>query len=156
PFNPFEPKAAADTLRKIEQFVSSHSPILASCTVKNPTYLPLTIRIGVRLKPGWIPAYAAELLNTALQRFLAPWAYDESAEIIFGGRINISLIINFAKERPYVDYVAHLKLLTPDGSEVPENLRPDVILVSAPKHLIDIISEVRYEEEFFVGINYMM
>jgi hypothetical protein len=164
PFNPFEPKAAADTLRKIEQFVSSHSPILASCTAKNPTYLPLTIRIGVRLKPGWIPAYATELLNTALQRFLAPWAYDESAEIIFGGRINISLIINFAKERPYVDYVAHVKLFTLER-EVPENSYgiteipgggPDVILVSAPNHQIDIISEVRYKEEFFVGINYMM
>jgi hypothetical protein len=167
PFNPFEPKAAADTLRRIKQFVSSHSPILASCTVKNPTYLPLMIRIGVRLKPGWIPAYATELLNTALQRFLAPWAYDESAEIIFGGRINISLIINFAKERPYVDYVAHLKLFTLDGDvprEVPENSYgiteipgggPDVILVSAPNHRIDIISEQRYEEEFFVGINYM-
>jgi Baseplate J-like protein len=167
PFNPFEPKAAVDTLRKIKQFVLSHNTMLASCTVKNPTYLPLMIRIRVRLKSGWIPAYATELLNGALQRFLAPWAYDESAEIILGGRINISRIINFAKECPYVDYVAHIKLYTLDGDvrrEVPENSYditeipgggPDVILVSAPKHLIDIISEERYEEQFFVGINYM-
>jgi hypothetical protein len=168
PFNPFEPKAAVDTLRRIKQFVLLHGPILKNFTVKSPTYLPLKIRIGVRLKPGWIPEYATELLDIALQRFLAPWAYDESAEIIFGGRINVSLIINFAKERPYVDYVAHIKLFTLDGDlwrEVPENSYgiteipgggPDVILVSAPNHQIDIISEERYEEELFVGINYMI
>jgi hypothetical protein len=167
PFNPFEPKAAVDKLRTIEQFVLLHSPILASCTVKNPTYLPVKIRIGVRLKPGWIPEYAAESLDRELQRFLAPWAYDKSAEIVFGGKINTSLIINFAKERPYVDYVAHIKLFTQVDNDWPEVLEnsygitkipgggPDVILVSAPNHLIDIISEERYEEHFFVGINYM-
>ena len=167
PFNPFEPKAAVDTLRRIEQFVLLHGPILASFMVKSPTYLPLMIRIGVRLKPGWIPEYATELLDIALQRFLAPWAYDESAEIIFAGKINVSLIINFAKERPYVDYVAHIKLFTlsdNDWREVPEDSYvteipgggPDVILVSAPNHRIDVISDERYEEEYFIGINYMI
>ena len=30
--------------------------------------------------------------------------------IVFGGEINTSLIVNFVEERPYVDYVAGIKL----------------------------------------------
>ncbi len=169
PFDPFEPRLPADVLAQIEAYLLQHAPALAQVQVKNPTYVRLKTRLGVRLRADGNPGYFKSLLNEELQRYLAPWAYDRSAEIVFGGRINASLIVNFLESRPYVDYVAGIKLFTSlDGQpyepyetsgvaqlgEV-SALAPDAILVSDRAHEIDLIAEEGYEQEYFTGINYM-
>lgn len=169
PFDPFEPKLPADVLWQIEQYLAKHSPPFTRLVVKNPTYVRLKARLGVRLHKDANPGYYKNVLNEELQRYLAPWAYDRSAEIVFGGRINTSLIVNFLEERPYVDYVAGIKLFTSldgqhftlygelgdDQLEDVSVLAPDAILVSDRSHQIDLITEEGYEQEFFTGINYM-
>ncbi len=167
PSDPFEPKAPADTLLEIERYLLARSAPLARFTVKNPRYVQLKVRFHVRFREGYNPGYYRPLLNEELQRYLSPWAYDESAEIVFGGKINANLIVNFVEERDYVDYVAGITLFTsPDGAaftEVPADGdvytvaagAPDVILVSARQHEIDLITEEVYVEEAFIGINYM-
>lgn len=164
PFNPFEPKSPADVLFQIEKYLKKQSAPFTKFIVKNPTYLRLKVRIGVRLRSNSNTGYYLSLLNDELQRYLAPWAYDDSAEIVFGGRVNSSLIVNFVEERPYVDYVAGIKLfLLPDDLHpIPYDadgpsaiLPPDAVLVSDRSHTIDPIAEEGYEEEFFSGINYM-
>lgn len=169
PFDPFEPRLPADTLLQIEQFLAKHSPAFARLKVKNPSYVRLKARLGVRLRQDDNPGYYKTLLNEELQHYLAPWAYDRSAEIVFGGRISTSLIVNFLEERPYVDYVAGIKLFTsldgqhftlygePAGDQLEDVsvLAPDAILVSDRSHQIDLITEEGYEQEFFTGINYM-
>lgn len=164
PFDPFEPKLPADVLLSIEQYLASHSAPFARFRVSNASYMRLKVRLGVRLRDDGNPGYYKTLLNDELCRFLAPWAYDSSADIVFGGQINASLIINFVEKRPYVDYVAGLKLFisvdgrsfttwTPgaEGSRLP----PEAILVSDHSHEIDMIAEESYEAEFFTGISYM-
>ena len=164
PFDPFEPKLPADVLLRIEQYLASHCAPFARFRVSNPSYLRLKVRIGVRLRDDGNPGYYKTLLNDELCRFLAPWAYDSSADIVFGGQINASLIINFLEKRPYVDYVAGIKLFisldgrsfttwTPglDASRLP----PEAILVSDHSHEIDMIAEESFEAEFFTGISYM-
>lgn len=169
PFDPFEPKLPADMLWQIEQYLVEHSPPFARLKVKNPTYVRLKARLGVRLRQDTNPGYYKSLLNEELQHYLAPWAYDRSAEIVFGGKINTSLIVNFLEERPYVDYVAGIKLFTSlDGQHFSiydtsgndqmgdvSVLAPDAILVSDRSHQIDLIAEEGYEQEYFTGINYM-
>jgi hypothetical protein len=164
PFDPFEPKAPADVLFQIEQYLARQCAPLAHFKVKNPIYLRLQVRLGVRLRPGANPGYYRSILNEELQRYLAPWAYDRSAEIVFGGAINTSLIINFVEERPYIDYVAGIKLfiITPDGltrsynpTDKGPSFGPDAIIVSDRSHQIDLITEEGYEAEYFTGINYM-
>jgi hypothetical protein len=66
----------------------------------------------VRLRRAANPGFYRNAINEELQRYLSPWAYDHSAEIVFGGRIDTSLIINFLEEHSYVDYVAGIKLFT--------------------------------------------
>jgi hypothetical protein len=75
--------------------------------------------------------------------------------------------VNFIAERPYVDYVAAIKLFESDDGKVFKDVKvlhgenvikarsPDVILVSALSHIIDLIAEEGYEENSFSGINYM-
>lgn len=164
PFDPFEPKLPADVLLRIEQYLASHCAPFARFRVSNPSYVRLKVRLGVRLRSDANPGYYKTLLNDELCRFLAPWAYDSSADIVFGGQINASLIVNFVEKRPYVDYVAGIKLFIsfdgrsfttwtpgPDASSLP----PEAILVSDHSHQIDLIAEESYEEEFFSGISYM-
>ena len=165
----WEERDAADVLLQIEQYLIKHSPPFANLKVKNPTYVRLKARLGIRLRSDANPGYYKNILNEELQRYLAPWAYDRSAEIVFSGRINTSLIVNFLEERPYVDYVAGIKLFTRlDGQhftlyDVSDSTQledvsvfaPDAILVSDRSHEIDLITEEGYEQEFFTGINYM-
>ncbi len=169
PFDPFEPKAPADMLLQIQQYLTSHTAPFANFQVRNPSYVQLKVRLGVRLRLGANPGYYQSVLNEELQRYLSPWAYDQSADIAFGGKINTSLIINFVEERPYVDYVAGIKLFTsldgqhfipytpPGEDELGEvsAFAPDVIFVSDRSHQIDLIAEEGYQEEFFTGIDYM-
>ena len=163
PFDPFEPKVPADTLLKIKRLLHVHTPALARFTVKNPRYVQLKVRFAVRFREGYNPGYYLQVLNNEVRAYLAPWAYDQSAEIVFGGKINANLIVNFVEERYYVDYLAGIRLFTihegtvaevqPDQPVIAQ--APDVILVSARQHEIDEITEKGFVEEAFVGINYM-
>jgi hypothetical protein len=161
PFDPFEPKVAADTLLRIEHYLGRHAPQLARFTVGNPTYIRLKVRLGVRFMPGRNPGYFRLALDQELQRFLAPWAYDQSAEIVLGGKINANLIVDFVERRPYVDYVAGVELYTRresgfDAQPAGDFTIPaDAILVSERGHQIDLIAEEVFQETYFTGINYM-
>ncbi|NJN17065.1 MAG: hypothetical protein HC822_12725 [Oscillochloris sp.] len=163
PFDPFEPKVAADTLARITDHLAARTPAAAQFRVSNPAYIRLQVRLGVRLRPGYNPGFHLQLLNQELQRYLAPWAYDRGAEIVFGGRVNANLIVNFVEERPYIDYVAGIKLFIRAGDDshaivevkAPYSISSDAILVSDRRHVIDLIGEERYQEQYFTGINYM-
>jgi hypothetical protein len=166
PFDPFEPKVPADTLLEIQRFVRQHTPALASVAVRNPTYVYLKTRFSVRFRDSGNPGHDRQRLNQDLQQYLSPWAYDQSAEIVLGGRICGNLIVNFVEERPYVDYLAGLQLFTsPDGlvftdvsrtdSDPEITAGPDSILISVQEHVIDLITEERYVDEYFIGINFM-
>lgn len=168
PFDPFAPKVPADLLESIAAHVRRHAPPFARVVVRNPRYLQLKLRFSVRLRPAGNAGFYLEQLHGELQRYLAPWAYDAAADIVFGGRINTNLIVNFLEERPYVDFVAGLKLFAgADGIGFREVTGPeaglatlpgggpDVILVSARSHQIDLIGEARYEDDHFFGLNYM-
>ena len=166
PFDPFEPKAPADVLSQIEQYLWKHNPPHCQLKVKNPTYVRIRVRLSVRFRQGYAPGYYQDLLNRELQQYLAPWAYDQSADIFFGGAINTSLIINFVEKRPYLDYVAGIKIFTsvngkeftlyePKAGETPALFALDAILVSDRSHVIDLITEEGFDEEFYTGINAM-
>lgn len=162
PFDPFEPKASTATLAAITDYLQEHSPPFARVVVKNPTYIRLRVRLGVRFRPGYNPGWASATLQQALQRYLAPWAYDQSAELVFGGTINGNLIVNFVERLPYVEYVAGITLFPQqEGSDRQKamdatyTVPPDAILVSDRQHTIDTIGGEVFQAEFFTGINYM-
>ena len=85
-----------------------------------------------------------------------------------GGVLYANSIVDFLDGRPYVDYVAHIHLFTSEDGRTFERVvplvdegyfvttsRPDQVLVAARQHEIDLISEIGYQDESFVGINYM-
>ncbi|RLA26172.1 MAG: hypothetical protein DRQ62_00280 [Gammaproteobacteria bacterium] len=165
PFDPFEPKVPADLIADIETYLQDKAPACACITVSNASYIPLKIRLGVRFHPGYNEAYYKKILNDELNQFLSPWAYGKGADIVIGGKIYANSIINFAEQRPYIDYVAEIKMFkgstfqyveptSKDGYSV-EADHPGSVLVAARQHDFDLISEFGYEEDLFIGINYM-
>ncbi len=168
PFNPFAPKVAADTLIQIKAFLDNHAPAYAEIAVHNPTYLQVLTRCTVQFYPGYDTDFYKEKLIDEIKRFLSPWAYNQDSDIRIGGSLHASVLINFIAERPYIDYVANLKLFQSedgktvtdvrsinDGKAIVVPSRPDTVIVSGATHFIDIVDENGYDEDSFEGINYM-
>ncbi len=169
PFYPLEPKAHANLLKRIEMFLKESTSPFINIAIKNPNYEQVKYRIGARFKKGYEDGYYLNELNDDLKRFLSPWAYGGQNGIVFGGCIHNSKVIHFLEKRPYIDYIANLKLIKQnlsnskaqsyaniDDSNVAYVQRPDSILVSAEAHIIDVISTEFYNEEEFEGIGYMI
>ena len=165
-FNSFQPKLSAEALLRISNYLSARTPPFVMVTVKNPTYVQLRVRTAVRIKYGYAEAYCLENLEEELKRFLAPWAYDEQAEIVIGGSIHHNVIVNFIAEKPYIDHVNMIKLLhSVDGVTFRDVLNketgevytvaPNVILVSADAHEIRLLTDEEFLETSTEGIGYM-
>ncbi len=168
PFNPFQPKVPANTVHQIQQYLDQRIPAFATVRVKNPAYRQIKTRFAVKMKKGCNEGFYLPRLHEELKRYLAPWAYDEGADIVLGGKVYGNVIVNFIAERPYIDYVAGMKLFQSDNGiqfvnarllNKGENLiqadQPDVILVSALQHEIDLIREKSYEEKSYEGVGYL-
>lgn len=169
PFNPFEPKATAGQLNDISRFLEGYVSPLAEVKVKNAYYVPVRVRFAVRFKPGYDPGVYKTSLNEALNRFLSPWAYKDSNDVVIGGKIYANSIVNFLEKQNYVDYVAELKLfINEDGLDFKlvadtgdaagyrvQTDRPGGVLVADRQHVIDLITDTRFEDAKFNGIGYM-
>ena len=168
PFNPFEPKAPANLIADIQAYLADKTPASADVEVRNAHYVPVKVRLGVRFWPGHDEAFYKQLLNEELNRFLSPWAYEEAADIVIGGRIYANSIVNFVDRRDYVDYVATISLFSsedghsfdavpPAGAEgyFVTTKQPDGVLVAARRHEIDVIGDEGYQEDNFAGVGYM-
>jgi hypothetical protein len=164
PFNPFAPKAPADQIQDIQRFLEDKMPPFASLVVKNAVYMPVMVRCGIRFMPGSDEGFCRRQLNEELNRFLSPWAYEEGADLVLGGRIYANSIINFIDRRDYVDYLTGFTLFTGENTLVPDSTeqgyhvsagRPDVVLVAAREHYFTTITPTDYQVENYKGIGYM-
>ncbi|MBW1297068.1 baseplate J/gp47 family protein [Aquimarina litoralis] len=168
PFNPFAPKVAADTLIEINSYIEKLTPTYAEVSVSNPFYLQVSTECVVKFYPGYDEDFYKNKLIEEIKRFMSPWAYGEDSDIQIGGSLHASVIINFIAERPYIDYVANLKLFQSedgktftdvrslnDGKSIVTPSKPDMIMVAAQIHEVYVVNENGFEEDSFEGINYM-
>jgi len=171
PFDPFEPKASAEMLAKISEYLTSKVPAWAVVKVQNAHYVTVKLRLAVRFAITGDESYYKQRLNDDLNHFLSPWAYQEGADIVIGGRIYANSIVDFVDRRSYVDFVANVELFGSDDGEhfarVPTpptsdprgyyitTDRPDAILVAARDHQIDLVPDTGYSVQLLTGIDYM-
>ena len=166
--NPFEPKVPAALIAEIDAYLADKRPPQAAVRVRNAHFVQVKVRVGVRFFGSGDDGFYKRLLNEELNRFLSPWAYEEGADIVIGGKIFANSIVSFIDGRDYVDYVATIKLFSSEDGRtfhlaqpLPSQAysvatdRPDGVLVAARQHEIDILSEAGYTVESFTGINYM-
>jgi hypothetical protein len=110
--NPLEPRASLHLLEEIRTFLCGRiSPFARRyLRVINPLYEQVQVKLSVALKPGRDWGYYQNELNKEIVHFLSPWAFEEGQDIIFGGRLHKSVIVNFVEERDYVDYLTGFQM----------------------------------------------
>ena len=103
--NLFEPKISNNKRKKIKDYLSSLNCPFADLQVQNPQYEAIRVKCEVRIRQGLDETAHIEQLKTDIDKFLAPWAFDESRGIDFGGTVHRSQIIYFIEKLHYVDFV---------------------------------------------------
>ncbi|MHA7056520.1 baseplate J/gp47 family protein [Aquimarina sp. M1] len=169
PFRPFGPKVAANTLARIQQFLNKRAPDVVEVSVSNPVYLQVVTRCTVKFNSGSDTVFYKAKLIEEIKRFLSPWAFDDPQDIHLGGTLDAGVLVNFIAERSYVDFVANLKLFQStsgkdftDVTSLPHQKNavipnePNMVIVSAANHFIDIADENTYDEDAQKGINHMI
>lgn len=150
--DPLLPYTDQRTLGEVDRFLRSRISPFVDLEVQNPRFEQVQVQFKVAFHPeiADIKFYLDEL-NAAIVRYLSPWAYEEGAEISFGGRWHKAAIINFVEEQSYVDYLKDFKMYhkkeigLADGAwtrvdtEVVAATTARSILVSHPDHDIEEI-----------------
>jgi hypothetical protein len=91
--------------------------------VQNPQYEAIRVKCEVKIREGLDVADHIDKLKTDLDKFLAPWAFEEGRGIDFGGTMHRSQIIYFMEKLSYVDYVTDFLMdLYIDGIAVKTNV----------------------------------
>src|SRR6185295_12224414 len=108
--NPLRPYTPIGLLNNINDYLKTVDSPFVKLHVKNPQFEEIQLDFMVKFYEHFDESFYLQLLNTELEQFLCPWAFDNKTEISFGGKIYKSTLLNFVEERPYVDYVTCFKM----------------------------------------------
>ncbi len=143
--NKLQPSTSINMLDEIKKYLKKSISPHVNIEVENPTYEEVKASFNVKFRKGYDEGYYAKYLNTEIIKYLSPWAFEEGEDILFGGKIHSSHIIDFIEERSYVDYLTDFKLYKYiKGVESEQNYVASAessksILVSYPEHEVGII-----------------
>jgi len=142
--NPFELKVSKAKLSEIRRFLVKLNSPFVNLDVRNPKYEPIRVHFGVEFHIGYDRTFYENQLNEEIKEFISPWAFGKEEDIIFGGKINHSIILNFIEERPYVDFVTGFRMYQQENENkaevevlVAEGTTASSVLVTALDHIIE-------------------
>ena len=170
PFFPLEPKANQALRKEIAEYMETKISPFVNFEVINPIYEEIQYRITVQFQPSLNEGFFIKQLNEDVIGFLAPWAFDDNADIPFGGVIYMSSLIHFINNLSYIDFIGSIELvghtITTEDSEgitstedftlnqdVAKTNFPNSILVSADSHIIDLVTD-EFAALQFEGISF--
>ena len=143
-YDVLKPRLPVNTLREVENYVRGLASMHVEVAAAHPDFEEITCTFSVKFYPQYDPKAYVKILNEDLKKYLAPWAYDEFADISFGGALHKSVVIGFIEDREYVDFVSAFVLSSDaapgrDKSEIIAT-HAAAILTSAQVHAIAILS----------------
>lgn len=148
--DPLKPKTSLVNLTEIHDYLVALNAPYAELHVKNPIFEEILVDFHVRFRPGFDNGFYEKKLNEDIKQFLAPWAY-QTKDIVFGGRIHKTMILNFIEDLPYVDFVTCFSMdqIIPSVPNTPNKVLRNVdealtttsasVLTSAPNHRILVL-----------------
>jgi hypothetical protein len=108
--NPLRPYTPVSLLTNISDYLKTITSPFVVLHVKNPQFEEIQLDFKVKFYDNLSESFYLQLLNTEIEQFLCPWAFNNKVEISFGGQLYKSAILNFIEERPYVDFVTCFKM----------------------------------------------
>lgn len=136
-FDPYQPRVSKATLNRVESFISELNSLHVETAVVNPDYEEVKVSLKVKFYPQFDESLYIDKLNEDITRFLSPWAFSERERINFGGKLYLSVLIDYVEELPYVDYLQDVKLFQNGvATSTAEPSSPRAILASAKRHEI--------------------
>jgi len=111
--NPYEPRVTKAELLQIQDMISKKISPFAARKLKiiNPLYEQIKLEFEVEFHKEYTDrGFYEKQLNEDIKKYLSPWAYSEGKDIILGGRIHKSVLIDFIEELSYVDYLKDVKM----------------------------------------------
>ncbi len=108
-YDPLRPYTSLGTLNDIKQYLAGKISPHVNLDVRNPQFEEIQLAFNVQYLTDDEVLYTKQLKKD-IEQFMAPWAFDPSTDIEFGGKVSKSVLINFIEERPYVDYVSCMKM----------------------------------------------
>lgn len=152
--DPLKPRTSLVTLDDIKTFISKIQSPYINLHVYNPLFEEIRVKFNVRFHSGFDKGIYLVKLNEALIKFLSPWAYATGSDIVFGGKIHKSVILNFVEEQEYVDYITCFEMFHIIPGNPANNPEKDIdeavasssasVLGSAADHIITVLE---YEDE---------
>jgi len=142
-FDIYEPRVSTATLNSIESFINSKNSMLVSAKVINPDYEKVIIKLDVKFYPQYDENFYKKQLNEDLIKFLSPWAFDTSKQIIFGVELQRSIVIEYIENLHYVDFLSKLEMaIYIDKKTDKEHPKPleDTENNKANVHLLDFLT----------------
>ena len=134
-----EPKVGSDLISRVQSFLARRSSPHVNHCVCNPLYEKVSFHFRVKFKNGLDFNHHKGRIQDDLLRWLTPWAFDASEDILFEGSVYLYDVIHFLEKLEYVDFVEDLNMYheSVDGDLVKKNEispgTPMTILVSG-KH----------------------
>ncbi|MEM6831552.1 MAG: hypothetical protein AAF551_13665, partial [Bacteroidota bacterium] len=111
------PLTSVNKISEIATFLQRLNSDPVKLNIENPIYEEIKVDFKVKFRPGFDLGFYKRQLEDEIKAFLSPWAYEDSPDIVFGGKLHQSRIIDFVDERPYVDYVTCFKMIHPVSND---------------------------------------
>ncbi len=139
--NLLKPIVPDSTLEKIKTCVEWLSSSNVNIHVTNPFFEEIKIITSVSFNMQVDAGYYVKQLQKELQQYLSPWAFRGETEIQLGSRLYRSSIIEFIESRPYINFIASIRLLKNGRLFEEEEISPDdqTLIVSAETHEINVV-----------------
>ncbi len=153
-----KPMVPNSTLTKIREYITRLASPHARIKVTNPHYEEIQIVAVVNFNVQTDAGYYLEQLNRDLQYFLSPWVFQEDVEIPLGSKLNRSSIIAYIEARPYVNFIASIKLLKNNKVIQDHEIITDehALIISTDTHKIEAIATDRVVCQTNQGIEQMI
>lgn len=145
--DPLKPYTSKALRNEIQNFLKVHTSKWVELTVDNPQFEQVKVECVVELHEGYDETIFKRQLKEDITRFLSPWAFDEKAQIDFGGSIHESVILDYIEEREYVNYLRDLVVKQIIGTATAQPVHEAIastgrsILVSVPQENHEITIE---------------
>jgi len=144
--DPLRPKTSLITLTEIMEYLIQFNSNCVTLHVKNPVYEEIQVNFNVKFYQGFDNGFYGKKLEDDIKAFLSPWAFEGSVELIFGGKIHKSMILNFVEELEYVDYVTCFDMFhivkNPGTDEIISKDKVDEAVASTAVSIIGSVGQI--------------